>query len=484
MSATPGPSARHLPGPELYRAFLGNERSGILFATAEGAIVEANPAACRVLRCAREHLVGRDVRTLFDDGDARVQGALEEWRNAGSFRGELSVRRGPAGADGAEAAAVTFAPYADRAGGAGLVVALRELVESPPPPSANGTTIDTWLADLASDAVVVFDGGGAIKYANRSLESLLGYSPGEMTGVVALHVVHPTDLQRMVGQFAEAWETPGIGRPIEFRIRHRDGHYVPCEASTNNLLDDPRVGGVVVVLRDVSGRVADEEERRRNERLERDVAAQAAQVEELTSELRKSEERFRLAFERSHVGMGEVGPDGHWLRVNPRLAQILGTEPARLERRPVRDVVDPADRAVALERLSLSRASPPGAPPEEQRWLRADGTRVWVAVAVGVAEHADGRAPGRTIVVVVDDIDARKRSEQALESLTPREVEVMRLVAAGRTNREIAEELVTTPRTAKFHVENLIRKLGVADRRTVAERATALGFAAALDAGA
>jgi DNA-binding NarL/FixJ family response regulator len=49
-------------------------------------------------------------------------------------------------------------------------------------------------------------------------------------------------------------------------------------------------------------------------------------------------------------------------------------------------------------------------------------------------------------------------------SLTPRESEVLQLLAKGRTNPEIAEELYITERTAKFHVSSILRKLQAANR--------------------
>ncbi len=52
--------------------------------------------------------------------------------------------------------------------------------------------------------------------------------------------------------------------------------------------------------------------------------------------------------------------------------------------------------------------------------------------------------------------------------LTAREVEVLRLVARGRTNREVAERLVISPKTVGRHVENLYRKIGVSSRAAAA----------------
>lgn len=60
--------------------------------------------------------------------------------------------------------------------------------------------------------------------------------------------------------------------------------------------------------------------------------------------------------------------------------------------------------------------------------------------------------------------------------LTPREVEVLQLVADGLTNAEIGERLHVSPRTAEHHVSALLAKLGVSTRRHAARRAADLGL--------
>lgn len=63
--------------------------------------------------------------------------------------------------------------------------------------------------------------------------------------------------------------------------------------------------------------------------------------------------------------------------------------------------------------------------------------------------------------------------------LTPRETEVLELVAGGCTNREIGEALYIAEKTASVHVSNILRKLDVDDRHAAAERARDLGLTSA-----
>jgi PAS domain S-box-containing protein len=62
------------------------------------------------------------------------------------------------------------------------------------------------------------------------------------------------------------------------------------------------------------------------------------------------------------------------------------------------------------------------------------------------------------------------------DPLTAREAEILGLLAQGRTNPQIARELVVSPGTVKNHVRHIIAKLGVSDRTQAAVRAVELGL--------
>ena len=72
--------------------------------------------------------------------------------------------------------------------------------------------------------------------------------------------------------------------------------------------------------------------------------------------------------------------------------------------------------------------------------------------------------------------EAEKRTGPLPEGITPREAQVLRLLAKGRTNPQIAQDLKVSRGTVKIHVQNIISKLGASDRTQAAVRAIELGL--------
>jgi DNA-binding NarL/FixJ family response regulator len=69
--------------------------------------------------------------------------------------------------------------------------------------------------------------------------------------------------------------------------------------------------------------------------------------------------------------------------------------------------------------------------------------------------------------------DATPVADEDLDALTPREREVLRLIARGYTYREAAQELVMSARTIETHVSSVLRKLQMSNRRELARWASA-----------
>jgi DNA-binding NarL/FixJ family response regulator len=88
--------------------------------------------------------------------------------------------------------------------------------------------------------------------------------------------------------------------------------------------------------------------------------------------------------------------------------------------------------------------------------------------AAGVAQFDPAAAARLTAVL--------SRSDRHPEPLTVREVEVLRLVAAGATNREIAERLYLSEGTVKNHISRILGRLGLRDRTQAALYAQSNGL--------
>jgi PAS domain S-box-containing protein len=129
--------------------------------------------------------------------------------------------------------------------------------------------------------------------------------------------------------------------------------------------------------------------------------------------LREGEKRFRRTFEMAGAGLAQVSLDGRFMRVNPRVCEILGYGEKELIGRTVKELSHPEDRDAAdAQRDRVLRGEADSAR-LEKRYLRKDGAVVWVSLVIAVERDAAGRP--LHAISVLDDITGRKRTEAALQ---------------------------------------------------------------------
>ena len=92
-----------------------------------------------------------------------------------------------------------------------------------------------------------------------------------------------------------------------------------------------------------------------------------------------------------------------------------------------------------------------------------------LADAIRRAARGEATLHPRVAARVIQEIHgARNEETNSFKELTAREIEVLKLIAAGSSNSSIAEELVISENTVKGHVSNILSKLHLADRTQAA----------------
>jgi ATP/maltotriose-dependent transcriptional regulator MalT len=192
-------------------------------------------------------------------------------------------------------------------------------------------------------------------------------------------------------------------------------------------------------------------------------------------------ERARAAERQSRAVGRQVGPEAvAWLA-------RAEAEATRLEGR-----TDPDRWAASAEAFGYGHVYEQA----RSRWRLAEALlaagRREEARQAAVAAHRTaerlGAAPLRSRVEALArrgrlDIGVGTVEGDGSVGLTPREREVLRLVAAGRSNKQIADALYISRKTASVHVSNILTKLGVHSRGEAAASARRLGLDGAVDGG-
>ena len=122
------------------------------------------------------------------------------------------------------------------------------------------------LTEQSSDIVTLLDIETRVLYASPSMERVLGYAPHELLGQRALELLHPDDLEQVMGTVMEGVAIPGAIRRLEYRFKHKDGSWRYLEGVGRNLLDDPAIAAIVVNARDVTDRKGTQAALRERER--------------------------------------------------------------------------------------------------------------------------------------------------------------------------------------------------------------------------
>lgn len=230
---------------------------------------------------------------------------------------------------------------------------------------------------------------GIVVSVNQFGATQLGFQPTELIGQSVLKVFRSEEHQAVLGQLVVCAASPLKVFQWEIQKVRKDGTTLWVKERAQAITDEAGQILVLVVCEDITER-----------RLTEDC-------------MRESEERWRALFEHAGVGIAQLGLDGQFLRVNPRLCETLGYSSKTLLQRTFQEFTHPDDLQLNLHLLNELVAGKHPSFLVEKRYRRSDDVWVWVDVTVSLVRNASS-APAY-FIAVVQNIDDRKRAEEALQ---------------------------------------------------------------------
>ena len=282
----------------------------------------------------------------------------------------------------------------------------------------------TWqqaILDSADFTIIATDPQGIIQTINAGALRKLGYLPEEMIGKVTPAIIHnPQEVQERAQQLSQELGysiEPGfeafvakarLGIPDEniWTYIRKDQSHFPVYLSVTALRDEVgNVTGFLGIGKDIS---------------EQQKAKQS---------LSESEARFAGVFQHAAIGMALVSPEGHWLKVNASVCNIVGYTEAELLSLTFQDITHPDDLETDLGYVKQLLAGEIDHYDLEKRYIHKQGHEVWISLSVSLLHKDDGQP--LYFIAQIQDINKRKQAESALQKFN---IDLEELVAE-RTNQ-------------------------------------------------
>lgn len=242
---------------------------------------------------------------------------------------------------------------------------------------------------------------------NQTAVAHYGYSRDEFLAMTIKDIRPPEDVPRLLEALPAAVDSPRMENT--WRHRRKDGSLIDVELGLYSFNAEGKRARLTVV---------------------NDVT----ESKRVTEQLRDSEERFRRIFDEAPIGMGIVGADYRFQRVNEAFCEMVGYRPSELIGKTFGDITHPddldADLRLAEEVLSGKRRSYQ----IEKRYKRKSGEIVWGHLTVTALRYREAEPVYG--LGMIENISDRKRAEALRDRLLG---QIM--VAQEEERRRIAREL-------------------------------------------
>ncbi|MDA8216486.1 MAG: PAS domain S-box protein [Dehalococcoidales bacterium] len=381
---------RALEASARYQMLSKHARDIILFIRYEdGQIIDANEAAVRAYGYEKEELLSLTIRDLRAPATNGLIGEQMAQAEAGGVTFETIHRR----KDGTTFPAEVSSQGASIGGERVLLSIIRDISERKRAEEALQELERRYrvVADWTYNMEEWVGPDGRTLYMSPACKRITGYTREEyLAGEVdVVRITHPLDRDRVADQKRQAL-AGSSANDVEWRIVRKEGDIRWVSASWQPVYsEDESFLGFRASIRDISERKWTEET------------------------LREGEERFRGAFDYAATGMALVAPDGHFLRVNRSLCEIVGYSEPQLLATTFQAITHPDDVAEDMEYVRRMLVGEIDTYRMQKRYFHSDGHVVWVLLSVALVRDSEGKP--LYFISQIQDISERKRAEAERE---------------------------------------------------------------------
>jgi PAS domain S-box-containing protein len=244
------------------------------------------------------------------------------------------------------------------------------------------------LFDLVPAMIWFKDTENGILRVNKQVAETIGKSVDEIEGKPSFEI-YPKEAAKFYADDLEVIRSgvPKLG--IVENLPDREGKELWVQTDKVPYCDkDGKVIGIVVMAQNIT-------ERKRAEEA-----------------LRESEERFSGAFMQAPIGVALVSPDGHWLKVNQALCDLVGYSEDELLTRTFQDITYPEDLEVSRENVRQLIAGEIRSFQAEKRYAHKSGHLITALLSVSLVRNGQGQP--HYLIAQIQDITKRKQLEAQL----------------------------------------------------------------------
>jgi PAS domain S-box-containing protein len=241
----------------------------------------------------------------------------------------------------------------------------------------------------STDLITLHEPCGKFSYLSPAVKKMLGYEEEELLNTSSIDLIHPEDQLRIKNSLSEDVQTGAIRQSIEFRLRHKLGHYIWGEVAS-------------VPIHDEHGKV-------------KFILASNRNISEwklLQGKLAESEKRYRLLSENSRDLIAIHKPGGTYVFVSSSVHELLGYRPEELIGTSPYELIHPDDHQRLQEGPHQSTVKGESVLNVEYRIRKKDGLYRWMSAFTNPMEAPESAGYFQTSS---RDITAQKEYEQALE---------------------------------------------------------------------